>query len=151
MLHVVLVEPQIPQNTGNIGRTCLAVGAQLHLVEQFGFSLEDRHLKRAGLDYWKWVEYHTYKNIGDVVKESMLEQTFFFSTHAQQPYTQAHFTGDDYLVFGREDKGLPKTWLKEYSHRCYKIPMFSTHIRSLNLANAVAIVLYEALRQQKQF
>lgn len=148
MFNVVLVEPEIPPNTGNIGRLCLATRSTLHLVKPLGFSLEDRQLKRAGLDYWEEVPTQLWKSF-DVLKRAQTPDTryFFLTTKTEYPYYEVRFQKDDFLVFGRETKGLPEDLLTAYSDNCITIPMHGT--RSLNLATAVAIVLFEAVRQQR--
>lgn len=147
MLNVVLVEPEIPPNTGNIGRLCLAVGARLHLVKPLGFSLDDKLLRRAGLDYWSEVDVKLWDSLDQFVAASLPEQRFFFlTTKSARPYWDARFRDGDFLVFGRETKGLPMALLEARSEQCLTIPMPGS-TRSLNLATAVGIVLYEALRQ----
>jgi tRNA (cytidine/uridine-2'-O-)-methyltransferase len=147
-MHVVLMEPEIPPNTGNIGRTCAATRSQLHLVEPLGFSLSDRYLKRAGLDYWKFVDVRVHANWEDLV-ESLGDpaQWLYFTSHSTRLYTDAPYDANSVLVFGRESTGLPRDLLEKYRDSAYQIPM-DERIRSLNLGNAVAIVVYEALRQQ---
>lgn len=144
-MKIILFQPQIPQNTGNIVRTCSASGTDLILVEPLGFSTSSRHLKRAGLDYWDGVDV---EKISDL--ETLLEATkapfFFFSSHAEKPYTQASFTQESLLIFGSETSGLPNSYREKWSDRFYKIPMIE-QTRCLNLASSAAIVLYEALRQ----
>ncbi|MDW7652322.1 MAG: tRNA (uridine(34)/cytosine(34)/5-carboxymethylaminomethyluridine(34)-2'-O)-methyltransferase TrmL [Bacillota bacterium] len=145
-MHVVLVEPEIPPNTGNISRTCAVTGTGLHLVEPLGFSLDERQLKRAGLDYWQYLKLQLHQNIDDVL--SLANSKFwFFTTKGTQMYTDIKYGPDDYLVFGKETAGLPAALLATYPDRCIRVPM-GREVRSLNLSNAVAIVLYEALRQQ---
>jgi tRNA (cytidine/uridine-2'-O-)-methyltransferase len=148
MFHVVLVEPEIPPNTGNIGRLCLATGSTLHLVKPFGFSLDDRQLRRAGLDYWHEVPLQLWDSF-DALKRAQSAGTryFFLTTKTQCPYYSVKFRDDDFLVFGRETKGLPQNLLALNADNCITIPMHGT--RSLNLATAVAIVLFEAVRQQQ--
>jgi tRNA (cytidine/uridine-2'-O-)-methyltransferase len=147
MFNVVLVRPEIPPNTGNIGRLCLATQSTLHLVSPLGFSLDDRQLKRAGLDYWNEVSLRVWDSF-EALQESQLPEAnyFFLTTKIKRPYYQARFQGDDFLVFGSETKGLPESLLAANSDRCICIPMHGT--RSLNLATAVGIVLFEAVRQQ---
>jgi tRNA (cytidine/uridine-2'-O-)-methyltransferase len=147
MFNVVLVRPEIPPNTGNIGRLCLATQSTLHLVRPLGFSLDDRQLKRAGLDYWNEVSLRVWDSF-EALQESQLPEAnyFFLTTKIKRPYYQARFQGDDFLVFGSETKGLPESLLAANSDRCICIPMHGT--RSLNLATAVGIVLFEAVRQQ---
>jgi tRNA (cytidine/uridine-2'-O-)-methyltransferase len=147
MLHVVLIEPEIPPNTGNIGRLCLGAGAHLHLVEPLGFSIDDRTLKRAGLDYWKDVQLTVWKSFPALqAAQPAHARTFFLTTKASRAYWTARFEDGDYLVFGRETKGLPETLLAENPGSLLTIPMVGT-TRSLNLATAVGIVLYEGVRQ----
>jgi tRNA (cytidine/uridine-2'-O-)-methyltransferase len=147
MLNVVLVEPEIPPNTGNVGRLCLATGSRLHLVKPLGFSLDDRALRRAGLDYWREVDVKLWDSLEDIIAASHPGQRFFFlTTKGVRPYWDARFADGDFLVFGRETKGLPESLLAARSDECLTIPM-SGSTRSLNLATAVAIVLYEAVRQ----
>ena len=148
MFNVVLVEPEIPPNTGNVGRLCLATRSTLHLVKPFGFSLDDRQLRRAGLDYWGEVQLQLWDSF-DALQQAQSADTryFFLTTKAQRPYYNANFRNGDFLVFGRETKGLPHNLLAANTHKCITIPMHGT--RSLNLATAVAIVLFEAVRQQQ--
>ena len=145
-MNIVLVEPEIPQNTGNIARTCAATGAKLHLIEPLGFVLDDKHLKRAGLDYWNLMEYTVYKNWQDFLNKNPGARMFYLSTKAPRNHTDARFSPNDYLVFGKETKGLDEQLLKDNYASCLRIPM-REEARSLNLANSVAVVLYEALRQ----
>lgn len=148
MFNVVLVEPEIPPNTGNVGRLCLATESTLHLVKPFGFSLEDRQLKRAGLDYWDEVDLRTWGSFAELqVAQPRDARYFFLTTKTQRAYWDIKFRRGDFLVFGRETKGLPESLLAANSGYCITIPMHST--RSLNLATAVAIVLFEAARQQQ--
>jgi tRNA (cytidine/uridine-2'-O-)-methyltransferase len=148
MFNVVLVEPEIPPNTGNVGRLCLATGSVLHLVKPLGFSLEDRQLKRAGLDYWNEVEVQTWDSFAQLQRQQPPEaRCFFLTTKATRAYYEAEFRPGDFLVFGRETKGLPEELLRANKGSCITIPMRGT--RSLNLATAVAIVLFEAIRQQR--
>jgi tRNA (cytidine/uridine-2'-O-)-methyltransferase len=145
-LNIVLVEPEIPQNTGNIARTCAATGAILHLVKPLGFSIEDRYLKRAGLDYWDKVFVNSYENFAEL-KANYKESVFYYaSTKGGRVYTDVHFPEDCFLVFGKETAGLPEELLRENRDYCIRIPM-KPDIRSLNLSNSVAIILFEALRQ----
>ena len=145
-MNIVLSEPEIPQNTGNIARTCAATGAKLHLIKPLGFVLDDKHLKRAGLDYWHLMEYTVYESWQDFLERNTGANCYFLSTKAPRSYTEARFQKDDYLVFGKETAGLDEQLLKENYARCLRIPM-RAEARSLNLANSVSIVLYEALRQ----
>jgi tRNA (cytidine/uridine-2'-O-)-methyltransferase len=146
MFNVVLVEPEIPPNTGNIGRLCLATGSTLHLVKPLGFSIDDRTLKRAGLDYWKEVDVQLWDSFDDLRRSRELDSRFFFlTTKSKRAYYEVHFRAGDFLVFGRETKGLPESLLAAHSEELLTIPMRGT--RSLNLATAVGIVLFEAMRQ----
>ena len=147
MFNVVLVEPEIPPNTGNVGRLCLATGSVLHLVEPFGFSLDDKQLKRAGLDYWEEVQVRTWKNFQQLQQAQPADTRYFFlTTKSARPYFEVKFRPNDFLVFGRETKGLPESLLAANQSSTLTIPMRGT--RSLNLSTAVAIVLFEAVRQQ---
>lgn len=145
-LNVVLLEPEIPQNTGNIARTCVATHTALHLIEPFGFKITDKNLKRAGLDYWKYLEVYYYKNTEEFFKRHPNAKCRFFSTKAEQCYTELDYTGECFLFFGKETKGLPEELLMENRRDCVRLPMFG-EIRSLNLANSVAVAVYEAYRQ----
>jgi tRNA (cytidine/uridine-2'-O-)-methyltransferase len=147
MFNLVLVEPEIPPNTGNVARLALATGSTLHLVKPLGFSIDDRQLRRAGMDYWKNVDVRLWENLEDF--ELSLESAarrFFFSTKAKNPYWQIQFLSRDYLIFGRETKGLPESLLARHADVAFRIPMLP-EARSLNLATAVAIVLFEGIRQ----
>src|SRR5271170_5180558 len=172
-MNVVLVEPEIPPNTGNVARLCAATGATLHLVGPLGFRLDDKTLKRAGMDYWEQVTWKCWESLESLqeaiqkegsgerkegatdeaggVKGEGLPTFYYVTTKAKRPYTQPRYCGDDYLVFGRETAGLPKTLLDANPETTITIPMFNPQARSLNLATAVAIVLYEAVRQVKGF
>ena len=145
-LNIVLVNPEIPQNTGNIARTCAATGAVLHLVEPLGFSLSDKYLKRAGLDYWRLMTYHRYPSLEDFLQAHQGARMHFASTKAPRGHHEAAYQDGDFLVFGCETRGLPENLLERVYDRCVRIPM-RPEARSLNLSNSVAIVLYEALRQ----
>lgn len=145
-MHIVLVEPEIPQNTGSIARLAAATGSPLHLVGPLGFSLEDRYLKRAGLDYWPFVDLHLHDDFAEFRAAAAPRQIFAFSTHASTSYTQATYAAEDALVFGSESRGLPAALHDELAP-LWNIPMPGTGVRSLNLANAVSVVLYEGLRQ----
>ena len=147
MFNVVLVEPEIPPNTGNVGRLCLATRSTLHLVGPLGFSIDDRQLKRAGLDYWDEVDVREWSNLDQLRRANALARFFYLTTKATQPYFEVSFRPKDFLVFGRETKGLPERVLEQNLENCITIPMYGT--RSLNLATAVAIVLFEAMRQQR--
>jgi tRNA (cytidine/uridine-2'-O-)-methyltransferase len=146
--NIVLVEPEIPPNTGNVGRLCLATKSTLHLVKPLGFSLEDRQLKRAGLDYWEDVDLRVWDSLPALIKAKQSgERHFFVTTKTKRAYWDVQFRPGDFLVFGRETKGLPESLLAAHELQCITIPMADT--RSLNLATAVAIVLFEAVRQQR--
>ena len=147
MFNVVLVEPEIPPNTGNVGRLCLATGSTLHLVKPLGFSLEDRQLKRAGLDYWGDVDLAVWDSLAALQGEHQGSRFFYVTTKTQRPYWEVEFERGDFLVFGRETKGLPEPLLRKNAGQCITIPMLGT--RSLNLATAVGVVLFEAVRQQR--
>ena len=144
-MHSVLNEPDIPQNTGLIARSCAAPGAVLHLIKPLGFSLEDKYLKRAGLDYWRMMRYEVHENFEELLEKYPGARMHFLSTKAPRSYTEAAYGPDDFLVFGRETRGLPESLLSRVYDRCLRIPMVPG-ARSLNLSNSVAIVLYEALR-----
>ena len=146
---IVLVEPEIPPNTGTTARLCGATDAVLHLVKPLGFSIDDKHLKRAGLDYWEHIRIVYWENLDAFLAAQDERQLYFFTKKTGKPYTRARFQPGDFLVFGRETKGLPGDIIKMYKDRCYTIPMSNRKIRSLNLASAASIVLYEALRQQE--
>jgi tRNA (cytidine/uridine-2'-O-)-methyltransferase len=147
MFNVVLIEPEIPPNTGNIGRLCLATGSTLHLVKPLGFSLDDRELKRAGLDYWNQVDVQIWDSFQELQRaQGNATRYFFLTTKSRRTYYEVDFREGDFLVFGRETKGLPESLLAKHQDVCLTIPMHG--IRSLNLATAVAIVLFEAVRQQ---
>ena len=145
-MNIVLVEPEIPQNTGNIARTCAATGAVLHLIEPLGFSLSDRYLKRAGLDYWNLMEYHVYRNPEEFMQAYPNIRAFYATTKAPRGYHEVQYRDGDFLFFGRETRGLPENLLRAREEWCIRIPM-RQEARSLNLANSVSVVLYEALRQ----
>ena len=145
-LHIVLVEPEIPQNTGNISRTCAVTGCVLHLVGPLGFSTDDRQLKRAGLDYWHMLEIHQYEDYHAFLAANPDASMYYLSTKAPASYDKVTYHDGDYLVFGRETRGLSEELLEAHLDRCLRIPMMGD-ARSLNLSNAVAIVAYEALRQ----
>ena len=145
-LNIVLVNPEIPQNTGNLARTCAATGAVLHLIEPLGFQLSDKYLKRAGLDYWKLMTYRVWPDMEAFLTAHPGARMHFASTKAPRGYHEATYADGDFLVFGCETRGLPETLLERVYDRCVRIPM-RAEARSLNLSNSVAIVLYEALRQ----
>jgi tRNA (cytidine/uridine-2'-O-)-methyltransferase len=146
--HVVLVEPEIPPNTGTIARLCGATNTTLHLVHPLGFSTDDRYLKRAGLDYWQHVTIVHWPNFAAFVAAHPAHRLYLFSKKSSRPYTEARFLPGDLMVFGKETQGLPEDFLNSHPERCYTVPMANQHIRSLNLAMTAGIVLYEALRQQ---
>lgn len=146
MLNVVLVEPEIPQNCGNIARTCAATGSRLHLIRPLGFDISEKAVKRAGLDYWHMVEVLEYENLEDFFSRNTVSQMWCLSTKAPRSYTEAAFAEGCYLFFGKETRGLPEDFLNRHYDRCVRIPMLAG-ARSLNLSNAVAITVYEALRQ----
>lgn len=147
MLNIVLIEPEIPNNTGNIGRLALASGSTLHLVKPFGFELSDKRLKRAGLDYWKHLNVVMYESKEDFFEINKNEKFAFFSSHGTKSHWDIPFEDNQFLIFGKESVGLDKNIIETHSDSLYKIPLYSKHIRSLNLANAVSIVIYEGLRQ----
>ena len=146
MLNIVLVEPEIPQNCGNIARTCAATGSRLHLIRPLGFDISDKAVKRAGLDYWHLVEVRDYENLEDFFAKNDVRQMWCLSTKAPRSYVEAEYTDGCYLFFGKETRGLPEPFLEEHRDCCVRIPMRS-EARSLNLSNAVAITVFEALRQ----
>ena len=146
LLNIVLVEPEIPQNCGIIARTCAATGARLHLIRPLGFDISEKAVRRAGLDYWHMVEVFDYENLADFFAKNHVVQMWCLSTKAPRSYTEAQFSDDCYIFFGKETKGLPEDFLAQHYEQCLRIPMRSD-ARSLNLSNAVAITVYEALRQ----
>ncbi|NUM59694.1 MAG: tRNA (cytidine(34)-2'-O)-methyltransferase [Bdellovibrionaceae bacterium] len=149
MFNVTLVEPEIPNNTGNIGRTCVATGCSLHLIEPLGFAIDDKQLKRAGLDYWvhlNWTKYQSYNDFNSIRKEN---RKIFFTAHASKSYYDFEFQPDDYLIFGKETKGLDPEIIAENKDSCLFIPT-TDKVRSLNLATSVAVVVYEAIRQVRE-
>ena len=146
-LNIVLIEPEIPNNTGNIGRLALASGSRLHLVKPFGFEIDDKRLKRAGLDYWQHLEVLYYDNIDDFFKKNSEAKMVFLSSHGNKNHWDIKFTDNLFLVFGKESVGLPKAIKEMHQNQLFKIPLYSESIRSLNLANAVSIIVYEGLRQ----
>ncbi|WP_343208005.1 tRNA (cytidine(34)-2'-O)-methyltransferase [Anaerolentibacter hominis] len=148
MINIVLHEPEIPANTGNIGRTCVATGSRLHLIEPLGFQINEKQLKRAGMDYWDKLDVTVYDNYADFLERNPGARIFMATTKARQTYTEAEFPPDCYIMFGKESAGIPEEILVEHEMDCIRIPMIGD-IRSLNLANSVAIVLYEALRQNQ--
>jgi tRNA (cytidine/uridine-2'-O-)-methyltransferase len=148
-MNIVLVEPEIPPNTGNVARLCAATKTVLHLVEPFGFKLDDTQLKRAGMDYWQHVEWHRWPGWKAFVEKLPSDALLWFvESGGSKIYSDAKFSADDYLVFGRETAGLPRQLLEQNRERWLRIPMFNEQSRSLNLSNCVALVLFEALRQQ---
>ncbi len=151
MLRVALVEPEIPPNTGNIARLCAATRVPLHIVGMAGFRLDDRALRRAGLDYWPEVVLERHSNLAELAGAIPQSRFVYLSTKADLNYTEWRFSPEDCLVFGRETRGLPEDLLRDNWERCLKIPMLNPRVRSLNLATAVGIVLYEALRQTGAF
>jgi tRNA (cytidine/uridine-2'-O-)-methyltransferase len=148
-MNIVLLEPEIPPNTGNVARLCAATKSVLHLIEPFGFKLDDSHLKRAGMDYWQQVEWRRWKNWNAFVETIPAgAKLWFVESDGPKIYSDANFSPDDYLIFGRETAGLPKQLLEAHRENWLRIPMFNVESRSLNLSNCVALVLFEALRQQ---
>lgn len=146
-LNIVLIEPEIPNNTGNIGRLALATGSRLHLVKPFGFEIDDKRLKRAGLDYWQHLDVLYYENIEEFFTKNKTAKMVFLSSHGKKSHWDIRYEDELFLVFGKESVGLSKTITKQHSEQLFKIPMYSNKIRSLNLANAVSIITYEGLRQ----
>lgn len=146
-LNIVLLEPEMPANTGNIGRTCVATGTVLHLIEPLGFHLDDRSIKRAGMDYWQKLDVRRYINYEDFLEKNPGAIIYMATTKARKVYTEVAYEDDCYIMFGKESAGIPEEKLKQNKERCVRIPM-NEEIRSLNLSNSVAIMLYEALRQQ---
>ncbi|MGL4800185.1 MAG: tRNA (uridine(34)/cytosine(34)/5-carboxymethylaminomethyluridine(34)-2'-O)-methyltransferase TrmL [Cellulosilyticaceae bacterium] len=145
-MNIVLHEPEIPQNTGNIARTCAATGATLHLIEPLGFSLDEKNVKRAGLDYWHLLDLRTYKSFEEFLEKNNNPTIFMATTKSKQTYVDVTYDEDAYIMFGKESAGIPEEILLNYKETCVRIPMLS-EARSLNLSNSVSIVLYEALRQ----
>lgn len=145
-MHIILHQPEIPGNTGNIGRTCVATGTPLHLIEPLGFRLDEKSIKRAGMDYWHRLEVHTYVNFEEFLEINPGAKIWMATTKAKHVYTEVAYGPDDYIMFGKESAGIPEEILVEHEENCIRIPMLPA-IRSLNLSNAAAIVLYEALRQ----
>ncbi len=146
-MNIVLLEPEIPSNTGNIGRTCVAAGARLHLIEPLGFRLNEKSIQRAGMDYWEHLDVTRYVNFEEFLKKNGHPKIYMATTKAKRNYTDVFFEEDAFLMFGKESAGIPEEILLDYEETCIRIPMLE-EIRSLNLSNSVAIVLYEALRQQ---
>lgn len=145
-MNIVLHQPEIPANTGNIGRTCVATGASLHLIEPLGFRIGEKELKRAGMDYWEHLDVHRYMNYEEFLLKNPGAKIWMATTKAKRSYTEVEFGPDDFIMFGKESAGIPEEILVENEEHCIRIPMLDK-IRSLNLSNSVAIVLYEALRQ----
>lgn len=145
-IGIVLLEPEIPQNTGNISRTCAATGASLHLIEPLGFTITDAKLKRAGLDYWEYLDITYYKNIEDFYERTVGGNFYYFTTKAPRAYTEVNYPDNSFLIFGKETAGIPERILEQNLERCVRIPMLE-NLRSLNLSNAAAIAVYEVLRQ----
>jgi tRNA (cytidine/uridine-2'-O-)-methyltransferase len=146
VLNIVLVEPEIPQNCGNIARTCAATGSRLHLIRPLGFDISEKAVRRAGLDYWSLVDVRDYENLEDFFAKNDVRQMWCLSTKAPRCYTEARFEDECYLFFGKETRGLPEAFLAEHAESCIRLPMIAD-ARSLNLSNSVAITVYEALRQ----
>ncbi len=146
--HIVLVEPEIPQNTGSIARLCGATNTVLHLIHPLGFSTDDKYLKRAGLDYWKFVDIRYWDSLDCFLEAQEVNKLYFLTTKTSRSYVDAPFEPGDYLLFGKETKGLPEEILKLYEDRCFTLPMANPNIRSLNLAMTAGIILYEALRRE---
>ncbi|MFT4533929.1 MAG: tRNA (cytidine/uridine-2'-O-)-methyltransferase [Saprospiraceae bacterium] len=147
-INIVLIEPEIPNNTGNIGRLSLAAGAKLHLVKPFGFELSDKRVKRAGLDYWKHVDLHIYEDKDSFFKQHKDKHLVFLSSHGKKSYTEIEFEDDIFIVFGKESEGLGAELLEKYKEDLFSIPIMSPHVRSLNLANAVSVVVYSCIRNK---
>lgn len=147
-MHIILHQPEIPANTGNIGRTCVATGTSLDLIEPLGFQLNEKQIKRAGMDYWEHLDLHSHINFDAFKKSHPDARIWMATTKAKHIYTDVSFGADDYIMFGKESAGIPEEILVDYEETCIRIPMLPT-IRSLNLSNSVAVVLYEALRQQQ--
>ncbi len=145
-MNIVLLEPEIPANTGNIGRTCVATGTKLHLIKPLGFELDEKHLRRAGMDYWKVLDLSIYESYQDFLDRNPNAKIYYATTKARQVYTQVHYEPDCYIMFGKESAGIPEEILVNNPDTCVRIPMIGD-IRSLNLGNSVAVLLYEALRQ----
>ena len=148
-LNIVLIEPEIPNNTGNIGRLALASGSNLHLVKPFGFEIDDKRLKRAGLDYWQHLNVIYYDSVDEFFAKNKDAKMVFLSSHGTTPHWDISFENNLFLIFGKESVGLPKLILENNQENLFRIPLYSEHVRSLNLANAVGIVIYEGLRQIK--
>lgn len=147
-MNIILHQPEIPSNTGNIGRTCVATGTKLHLIEPLGFSLNEKALKRAGMDYWKDLDVTTYINFDEFLQKNPNAKIYMATTKAKHIYTEVSYGPNDFIMFGKESAGIPEEILVDYEDTCVRIPM-QNEIRSLNLSNSVAIILYEALRQNQ--
>lgn len=145
-MHIILHQPEIPGNTGNIGRTCVATGTPLHLIEPLGFRLDEKAIRRAGMDYWQHLDVHRYMNYEEFQEKNPGAKIWMATTKAKRMYTEVKYGPDDYIMFGKESAGIPEELLVENEEHCIRIPMLPT-IRSLNLSNSVSIILYEALRQ----
>ena len=145
-MNIVLLEPEIPANTGNIGRTCVATGTKLHLIKPLGFDISDKAVRRAGMDYWKELDLSVYENFEEFLEKNPGARIYMATTKAEKTYTESTYGPDDYIMFGKESAGIPEEILLKYRETCVRIPMIG-EIRSLNLGNSVAIMLYEALRQ----
>jgi len=148
LFNIVLVNPEIPQNTGNIGRLCVSTECALHLIKPVGFSLDDKYLKRAGLDYWPHLDLHVYENWQDFMGRQKPEKIYFLSTKGTKNHWDCPLEDSSYIVFGNESSGLPHAFYKKYLNELYTIPMSGEHFRSLNIANAVAVTIYEGLRRR---
>ena len=146
-MNIVLHEPEIPANTGNIGRTCVATGTSLHLIKPLGFDISDKAVRRAGMDYWKELDLHVYENFQEFVEKNPGARIYMATTKARKAYTEVEYKGNDFIMFGKESAGIPEEILIKYEETSVRIPMIG-EIRSLNLSNSVSIILYEALRQQ---
>ncbi len=147
LFNIVLVHPEIPQNSGNIGRLCVNTDSRLHLIKPLGFSLDDKYLKRAGLDYWKHLDWATYDDMDEFLGTCNPSDIYFFSTKGEKKYWDCPYVKGSYLVFGSETSGFPKNFYRKYTDKLYTIPMPGKHARSMNLANAVSVALYEGLRR----
>ena len=146
-MNIVLHEPEIPANTGNIGRTCVATGTSLHLIKPLGFDISDKAVRRAGMVYWKELDLHVYENFEEFVEKNPGARIYMATTKARKAYTEVEYKGNDFIMFGKESAGIPEEILVKYEDTSVRIPMIG-EIRSLNLSNSVSIILYEALRQQ---
>lgn len=146
-MNIVLYEPEIPANTGNIGRTCVATGTSLHLIKPLGFDISDKAVRRAGMDYWKELDLHVYEDFEEFVEKNPGARIYMATTKARKAYTEVEYKGNDFIMFGKESAGIPEEILVKYEGTSVRIPMIG-EIRSLNLSNSVSIILYEALRQQ---